>query len=108
MATADSPMRTELPEQTHVALPGEKQTGSIDPNAELQVTLLLRRRRELPELHGKDGDKPGLPRERKHLTSAELAAAHGATREDIAVVERFSAEVAPHESFADYVRTKHE
>jgi kumamolisin len=85
-------MRTELPEQTHVALPGEKQTGSIDPNAELQVTLLLRRRRELPELHGKDGDKPGLPRERKHLTSAELAAAHGATREDIAVVERFAKE----------------
>ena len=58
--------RTELPGHSHVPLDGENQTGLTNPDAELQVTLVLRRQSELPELHSEFGNK--LPHERRHLT----------------------------------------
>jgi kumamolisin len=82
--------RTELRGHAHVPLDGEKQTGRTDPNSELQVTLVLRRRRELPELHSALGGK--LPGQRQHLTREGLALAHGANPDDIALVERFAHE----------------
>ena len=62
--------RTALPGHQHVPLQGEKQTGRTDPNAELQVTLILRRRHELPELHSPLGDK--FPLQRHHLSRQGL------------------------------------
>src|ERR1700681_2392679 len=82
--------RTELIGHAHVPQEGEKQTGRTDPNSELRVTLVLRRRRELPELHSTLGNN--LPGQRHHLTREGLALAHGATEEDIALVERFALE----------------
>jgi kumamolisin len=82
--------RTELPGHSHVPLDGEKQTGPTDPNAEMQVTLVLRRLRELPELHSEFGNK--LPGQRQHLTGEAFAIAHGASPDDIAMVGRFARE----------------
>jgi kumamolisin len=93
--------RTVLHGHEHVPLHGEKQTGRTDPKSELQVTLVLRRRHELPELHSVLGGKP--LRQRQHLTHETLALEHGATAEDIALVEHFArehhlelCETAPH------------
>lgn len=85
-----NPMRTELCGHKHTALDGERQTGRTAPDTMLQVTLVLRRRQELPELHSEFGSK--LPHEKNHLTIAELSAVHGAMGEDVAVVERFARE----------------
>ena len=86
--TPGKDQRTALPGHQHVPLPGEKQTGRTDPNAELQVTLILRRRRQLPELHTALGDK--FPRQRQYLSREELARKHGARKDDIARVSRFA------------------
>ncbi len=86
-APADS-LRTVLHDSVHVPLHGEQQTGTTDPNSELQITLLLRRRRQLPDLHSSLGNKP--LRHRKHLTHEALTAEHGAIPSDIALIERFA------------------
>jgi len=82
--------RTELPGHSHVPLDGENQTGLTNPDAELQVTLVLRRQSGLPELHSEFGNK--LPHERRHLTRESFAIAHGASPDDIAAVGRFAHE----------------
>ncbi len=87
-ATPNKNQRAALPGHQYVPLPGEKRTGGTDPNAELQVTLILRRRRQLPELHTALGDK--FPRRRQHLSREELARKHGARKDDIARVSRFA------------------
>ena len=79
--------RAKLQGHAHVPLDGEKQTGQTDPTSELQVTLVLRRRNELPELHSALGGKlPG----HQHLSCESFALAHGATGGDIARVEHFA------------------
>jgi len=75
---------------THVPLHGEKQTGKTDPNSKLKVTLVLRRSRELPDLHSEFGGKH--PRQRKHLTRESLATEHGMIADDITLVTRFAHE----------------
>jgi kumamolisin len=89
-ASATHLRRTELRGHAHAPLDGERQTGRTDPNSELQVTLVLRHRSELPELHSALGDR--LPGQRQHLSREGFALAHGATAEDIALVERFADE----------------
>jgi len=98
---AGNEKRTALAGHHHVPLHGEKQTGPTDPNAELAVTLLLRRRHELPELHTALGGKH--PQQRRHLSREALAQKHGARSDDIARVSRFARrhkldlhEIAPH------------
>jgi kumamolisin len=88
-SAAGDAMRTELPGHSHVPLHGEEQKGQTDRDAELQVTLLLRRRQALPDPHAEFGSQ--LPHQKKHLTVAELASAFGATQDDTARVERFAA-----------------
>jgi len=82
--------RTELPGHTHAPLDGEELTGRTNPDAEIQVTLLLRRQSELPELHSEFGNK--FPSERKHLTREGFAIAHGALPDDVVSVRRFADE----------------
>ncbi len=86
-APAKSP-RTVLRDSVHAPLHGEHQISATDPASEVQITLLLRRRQELPDLHSSFGSKP--LHERKHLTHDALTAEHGASPEDIAAVERFA------------------
>jgi len=82
--------RTVLEGHVHAPLQGEKPAGRTDPNSQLQVTLLLRRRSELPELCSAFGSK--FPHTRQHLTREALAAQHGPISEDIAQVKRFAIE----------------
>jgi len=82
--------RTELSGHTHHPLDGEKQTGRTDPNSELQVTLLLRRQNELPELESAQSNQ--LPGQREHLTRETFASTHGASPDDIAMIEHFAQE----------------
>jgi kumamolisin len=89
-ATSGRKERTVLHEHAHAPLTGEQQTGATDPNTELQVTLILRRSRELPELHAALGGKPLA--ERQPLTREALALEHGATADDIRQVKSFADE----------------
>jgi kumamolisin len=101
IAASDKHKRTELHGHVHVPLPGEKQTGRSDPNSELQVTLVLRRRGESPEIHSVPDAKPSQLR--NHATRHTVPLAHVALEDDIALVKRFASEyqlavceVAPH------------
>jgi kumamolisin len=87
-AAPNQDQRTPLPGHRHVPLPGEKRSGGTDPGAELQVTLILRRRHPLPDLHSAPGDPS--PRQRQHLSPGEFARKHGARKDDIARVSRFA------------------
>ena len=78
--------RTALKGHQHPPLPGEKQIGKTDPHSELTLTLVLRRRRQLPDLHHL-GSKP--IHQREHLTREDLSRRHGAVTADLAVVKRF-------------------
>jgi kumamolisin len=84
-----SHQRTELRGHSHMPLADEKQLGKTDPNSELQVTLVLRRRRELPEFPSALGK---LPQQRQHLSREALTLEHGSMPDDIALVERFARE----------------
>jgi kumamolisin len=88
--TAIKGKRAVLQGHAHVPLRGEKQTGQTDPNSELKVTLVLRRCRELPELHSNLGDNP--PLQRQHLTRESLTLQHGVSADDLALVKRFAHE----------------
>jgi kumamolisin len=87
-SSADDATRTELPGHSHVPLHGEKQKSKTERDAELQVTLLLRRRQALPDPHAQFGSQ--LPHEKRHLTASELANEFGTAQDDIACVERFA------------------
>lgn len=87
-SAVEGSMRKELPGHSHAPLDGEIQTGNTSPDSELQVTLLVRRRQELPDAHATFGYQ--LPKRRKHLSAPSLAAMHGATEDDVACVERFA------------------
>ncbi|HVJ05341.1 MAG TPA: S53 family peptidase [Candidatus Saccharimonadales bacterium] len=84
---ADS-LRTVLHDSVYAPLHGEQKCGATDRRAELQITLLLRRRRELPDLHSSLGNKH--LQHRKHLTHEAFTAEHGAIPSDIALIERFA------------------
>jgi len=66
--------RTALPGSTRRALPAAQAAGQLDPDAVVEVTLVLRRRTALPA--------GTLPR----LTAAEFAELHGADPADVATV----------------------
>lgn len=88
-STAEDATRAELPGHNHVPLNGEVRKGRTAPDSQLQVTLLLRRRRELPDLHAEFGTQ--LPQQKKHIKHAELANTFGAAADDIAAVKNFAA-----------------
>jgi kumamolisin len=89
-ATTGKHERTELSGNAHAPLHGEKQIGRTAPDSEFQITLVLRRSSDLPDLHSSLGSAP--PAQRKHLTSKTLARKHGAISGDVALIERFARE----------------
>jgi kumamolisin len=84
--------RAELTGHAHIPLEGERQTGRTDPDEDIAVTLLLRRRRELPDIHEHLGHLLPEEKKQKHMTQLGLSERHGATSESFAAVERFAKE----------------
>jgi kumamolisin len=68
------PELVPLPGSERGALPGAQQSGTVNPDEEITVTLVLRRRAELPQ---------DLVTGSTTITPAELAARYGASPEDI-------------------------
>jgi kumamolisin len=84
LRTSESGARAKLGGAAHIPLAGERRTGRTSADAELEVTLVLRRRSPLPELHGKTVSKA------RHLTRDEMGRKHGARADDLAAVKRFA------------------
>ena len=84
--------------ERHVAVPGserEPMSGAVevgpgDPNTEITVTVLVRRRpdSQLAALIDEQAARP--PAERTYLSREELAAQHGAQPDDLRMVEEFA------------------
>jgi kumamolisin len=89
-SATENSTRAELVGHNHVPLDGEKEKHATAPDSELQVTVLLRRSCELPDVHATVGSQ--LPQQKTHLTVAEVAAGYGTTPDDVAAIERFAAE----------------
>jgi kumamolisin len=72
-------------------LAGAVQVGPTDPNSEITVTMLVRRRPDsgLPALVDELAGKP--PAERSYLTREQLASQHGSDPEDLRKIEEFAA-----------------
>jgi kumamolisin len=72
-----------------VPLPGAKLVGPVDPNEQMSVTVLVRRRADANPVNTADlGGRP--PAERQHVTREEFAGARGADPQDLARVEEFA------------------
>lgn len=67
----------ELPGSVRHAVPGAQYVGAVDPDEQIELTLVLRRQHDLDESVVAAG----------RLTSAELADRYGASAADIAVVQ---------------------
>jgi kumamolisin len=71
-------------------VPSARLIGPANPDEQIEVTIRLRPRTPLPS----DVQSPTwgarLPKDRRYLTRAQLAALYGATPEDIAKVEAFA------------------
>jgi kumamolisin len=78
--------RVELKGSTRKPLPGGKDVGPADPNQEIEVSVLLRRK-------SKPAAQTSTPlKQRKYLTREEFARQYGASAEDIQKVRAFAAE----------------
>jgi kumamolisin len=78
--------RVVLAQSGRAPLPGARKIGPADPNQRLEVTLLLRRRSELPNLD-RPGNIEGYP-----LSRAQFAARFGAAPDAIASIRTFASE----------------
>jgi kumamolisin len=86
--------------ERYVAVPGSErkplagavEVGPTDPNSEITVTVLVRRRHDsqLAALIDEQAAKP--PAERRYLSREELASQYGADPDDIRRVEEFAAQ----------------
>ena len=63
-----------VPGSTRQPMPGARAMGAANPDATLELTLKLRRKKNLPEL---------TTRPKKAMTREELAAAYGASPSDV-------------------------
>lgn len=85
--------KIDLKMSERAPLQGARLVGPADPNERMEVTVVLRRGPEsansfpsLAELGGK------LPSEKRHLSRAEFAAAHGGHPDDVALLRAFAAQ----------------
>jgi len=69
----DASAYAAIADSQRVALPGAVATGAANTNQVIEVTIKLRRKKELPELTGRPA---------KVMTRDQLAATYGATEED--------------------------
>jgi kumamolisin len=75
--------RVVLPGSERAVMPGASKVGPADPNAQIQVTVFLRRAAPLKKVP---------PAQRQRLTRAQFAAAHGASASDIKKIRAFAAQ----------------
>ena len=73
-----------------VALPGAKFIGPADPQEIIAVTLVVRPRKKVPELHKDETLAALLPRERHYLSREEFTVDHGAHPDELVQVEQFA------------------
>ena len=69
---------------------GARQTGTPDPNEQIQVSIRLRLRTSLATLKSSNALGATLPKDRQYLTREEFAARYGADPADVVKVEAFA------------------
>jgi kumamolisin len=74
----------------YVAIPGAKVIAPVDPEEQIEVTLVVRPRQTVPELHTDRKLAACLPRERHYLSREEFELRHGAHPDALAQVEKFA------------------
>jgi kumamolisin len=84
--------RVELKGSARAALPGGQDVGPIDPNQQIEVSVLLRRGSKPSEFPTAARMGVDLPTKRKYLSREEFARLHGATAADLQKVRAFAAE----------------
>ena len=87
---ATSKPRTVIDGSERSPMPGATSTCAVDPHERIEISVRLRPKPSAPapDAGGALGDT--LPAQRRYLTRAEYAAAHGADGSDIAKVEAFA------------------
>jgi kumamolisin len=84
--------RVELKGSARAALPGGQDVGPIDPNQQIEVSVLLRRGSKPVEFPTAAQMGADLPRNRKYLSREEFARLHGASTADLQKIRAFAAE----------------
>ena len=84
--------RVELKGSARAALPGGQDVGPIDPNQQIEVSVLLRRGSKPSEFPTAARMGADLPTKRKYLSREEFARLHGAMAADLQKVRAFAAE----------------
>jgi kumamolisin len=84
--------RVELKGSARAALPGGQDVGPIDPNQQIDVSVLLRRGSKPGEFPTAAQMSADPPTKRKYLSREEFARLHGATTSDLEKVRAFAAE----------------
>jgi kumamolisin len=74
----------------YVPIPGAKVVAPTDPDEQITVTLVVRPREPVSQLHADRELAACLPRERHYLSREEFELRHGAHPDALAEVERFA------------------
>lgn len=74
----------------YVPIRGANVIGPADAQEQIKVTMVLRPRRPVPELHADQALADRLPRERRYLSREDFELHHGADPDELAEVERFA------------------
>jgi kumamolisin len=82
--------RVAIPGSERTAVPGARVVGAPDPQQQINVTLVLRRRPGSTGPTRPEHVEARRPGERRYLDRKEFAEAHGASLEDIAKVQAFA------------------
>lgn len=94
MTSPKSPQkkRVVLAASARTPLAGARQIGPADPNEQVEVTVVLRRRSPPAQYPNVVQLAQRLPRERPPLSREAFAGAHGALPADLASIRKFAAE----------------
>jgi kumamolisin len=81
--------RRVLADSVHHLPPGSEARRKTDPNQRIELTLGVRRLKQLPDLSALDVKRPG---ERRYMTREELRTAYGSDLDAVANIEKFAAD----------------
>ena len=87
MATSDPGPRTEIPHSTHPAPAGSKALRPTNPAAQIQLTLGVKRKKDLPDLSAIEMKQPG---QRTYMTREVLARDYGSDEAALARIRAFA------------------
>lgn len=85
-----SSLYVPIRESDYVAIPGAKFIGPANPQEQITVTVVVRSRHAVPELHADEVLAGLLPCERHYLSREEFVSHHGAHPDELAQVEHFA------------------